>query len=196
MTIIQCMVSEVWSMTDRIFVILGRFLPFYPTNNPKNQNLEKMKKTPGDIILQMCTINDNHMMYGSWDMEHARQKFLSFWTIFCPFTLLTTWKIKILKKGTPGDIIILHKRTKNHDHMLHCSWDRMRDGCDFYFSFWAIFCHFTPITTKKIKIKKKREKKTLGDIIILHMRSKNNDHDVQFLKYGVQWTDRRMEVTL
>ena len=52
-------------MTDRIFVILGRFLPFYPTNNPKNQNLEKMKKTPGDIILQMCTINDNHMMYGS-----------------------------------------------------------------------------------------------------------------------------------
>ena len=159
MTIIQCMVSEVWSTTDRIFVILGRFLPFYPTNNPKNQDLEKMKKTPGDIILQMCTINDNHMMYGSWDMEHARQKFLSFWTIFCPFTLLTTWKIKILKKGTPGDIIILHKRTKNHDHMLHCSWDRMRDGCDFYFSFWAIFCHFTPITTKKIKIKKKREKK-------------------------------------
>ena len=52
-------------MTDRIFAILDHFLPFYPANNPKNQNREKIKKTPGDIILQMCTINDNHMMYGS-----------------------------------------------------------------------------------------------------------------------------------
>ena len=48
------------------FVILDHFLHFYPPNNPKNQNFEKMKKTPGDIIiLHMCTINDNHMMYGS-----------------------------------------------------------------------------------------------------------------------------------
>ena len=23
-------------------------------------------------------------------------------------------------KKTPGDIIILHQYTKNHDHMLHC----------------------------------------------------------------------------
>ena len=48
------------------FVILGHFLPIYPTNNLKNQNFEKMKKTPGDIIiLHICTINENHMMYGS-----------------------------------------------------------------------------------------------------------------------------------
>ena len=36
--------------------------------NPKNYNSEKKKKTPGDntiIILQKCTINDNHMIYGS-----------------------------------------------------------------------------------------------------------------------------------
>ena len=25
-------------------------------------------------------------MYDSWDMEHGRQNFFSFWTIFCPFT--------------------------------------------------------------------------------------------------------------
>ena len=50
------------------FVILDHFLPFYPCNNHKNQNFEKMKKKekPGDIIiLQMCNINDNHMMHGS-----------------------------------------------------------------------------------------------------------------------------------
>ena len=40
-------------------------MPFYPHTDPENQNFEKMKKTPGDIIiLQMSTINDSHMMYG------------------------------------------------------------------------------------------------------------------------------------
>ena len=64
-----------------------------------NIKILKLKKAPGDIIiLHICTINDNHMMYGSWDMEYDGQKFLSFLTIFCPFTPLTTWKMKILKK--------------------------------------------------------------------------------------------------
>ena len=53
--------------SDRqFFLILHLFLPFYPPNNPENQNFEKMKKSSGYvIILHMCTINDNHMMYGS-----------------------------------------------------------------------------------------------------------------------------------
>ena len=47
-------------------VILCQFLPFDLPNTLKNQNFEEMKKTPGDIIiLHLCTINDNHMMYGS-----------------------------------------------------------------------------------------------------------------------------------
>ena len=52
------------------FVIPGHFLPFHPTNNPENQNFEKLKKKmPGNIIiLYMSTINNNHIMYGSWDM--------------------------------------------------------------------------------------------------------------------------------
>ena len=81
-------------------VILDCFLPFYPPNNPKNQNFEKMKKLPEDIIILhrcKCNINDNHIMYCSWDTKHDRQNFLSFWTVFCPFTSLTTQKIKILK---------------------------------------------------------------------------------------------------
>ena len=56
-----------------------------PTPNNTEKKLWKNEKTPWDIIiLHMCTINDNHMMYGSWDMKCNRQKFLSFWTIFCP----------------------------------------------------------------------------------------------------------------
>ena len=55
------------------------------------------KKRTGDIILYKCTINCNHMVYGSWDMKHDGQKFLSFRTVFCPFTPLTNLEIKILK---------------------------------------------------------------------------------------------------
>ena len=42
-------------------------------------------------------------------------------------------------KKTPGDIIVLHKCTKHHDHILYCSLDMARNRCN-YFSFWAIFC--------------------------------------------------------
>ena len=60
---------------------------------------EKMKKKPGDIIiLHKCAQNYDQMMYGSWDMVHDECIFFSFWAIFCPFTPLTAWKIKILKK--------------------------------------------------------------------------------------------------
>ena len=37
------------------------------------------------IILHMSTINDDHMIYVSWDMERDGQNFLSFLTIFWPF---------------------------------------------------------------------------------------------------------------
>ena len=48
------MVPEIWSMTDRIFLSFWTiFCPFAPlsTMDPKNQNFEKMKKTPEDIII-------------------------------------------------------------------------------------------------------------------------------------------------
>ena len=61
-TIIWWIVPEIQSDTDRIFVILGHILPFYPLS----QNFEKMKKAPGDvIILLMLTKNHNHIMHGS-----------------------------------------------------------------------------------------------------------------------------------
>ena len=66
-----------------------------------------MKNTPDDIIiLQMCTINDSHMMYGSWDMDCNEQNFCHFRPFFALLPPpppsapppLTTRKIKILKK--------------------------------------------------------------------------------------------------
>ena len=79
------MAPEIWSVTNRIFCHFGQFFALLPPNNPKNQNFEKLKNTSGDIIiLHMCTIKDNHMMYGSWDMEHDRQSFVILDNLF-PF---------------------------------------------------------------------------------------------------------------
>ena len=76
----------------RFFCHFELFFAFLPSKQPKKSQFWKIeKKTPGDIIiLHMCTINDDHMMYGSWDMKPDKQNFLSFWTVFCIFTPLTT----------------------------------------------------------------------------------------------------------
>ena len=123
-------------------------------NNPKKRNFEEMKKLPGDIIiLNRCTINDNHVIYGSQNNEHDGQNILSFWTIFCPFTLPTTRKIKILKKW-------------------YGCWDIERHRHNFL-SFCTIFCPCTPLTTPKIKT---RKKKCLKTFIILHIYTINDNH--------------------
>ena len=147
----------------------------------ENQNFEKMKKTPGAaIILHMCNIDDIHMMYGSWDMEHDRQNFLLFWAIFCPFTPLKLRKVKILRQWKKLQKIILQKCTTNHDHMPYCSWDMACDGCNFYFHF-ALFFALLPTLTPPPPINPKSQKilkikKTPVDITILHMCTKNYEH--------------------
>ena len=81
------------------FVILGHFLPCDPPNNQKKIKILKIwEKTPGNIILHFSSTNDDRMMCGSWYVERDRRNFFSFRAIFCPFTPVTTWKIKILKK--------------------------------------------------------------------------------------------------
>ena len=145
------------------------------------------------IYWQIIKIHD-HMLYFSWDMARDGCKcYFSFWVIFCPFTPLTAWKIKISKKmkKTPGDIIILHNYIKNHDHMLYCSWDMAHDGCN-YFSFWAIFCPFTLLTAQKIKIKKNK-KNAWRYHHFTHMNQKLWLDDVRFLRYGAQRTDGWMD---
>ena len=97
---------------------------------------------------------------------------------------------------TPGDIIILHKCIKNHDHMLHSFWDIMYIGC-FFFQFGLFFALLHPQTPfllpapandpknqKFLKIWKKPP----WDIIIWHMCTKNNDH-VMYGSWDMVWTD-------
>ena len=134
------------------FNILDCFLPFYSPKNPENKHFAIINKTPGDIIIfHKCTKNNNHMMYGSWIMEWNRQNLLSFWTIFCPVTPLTFPKTKILKKWKNvmryHDFTQVYQRTWSYATLfLRYSTQQW----NFYFSFWAIFCPFTHLTTQKI----------------------------------------------
>ena len=142
------------------FVIFGYFLHFYPSNNVEDQNFDKMKKTPRDIvILNMSTINEvpkiKIMMNDSQDIEHDRQNFFSFWTIFCPL-LFNFWKNE--KKNT---------WRYHHFTEVYYKWQsydiwflRYEVQQTYFLSFWAIFCPFTPIKAKKIKIWKNNEKNT------------------------------------
>ena len=77
------MVLEIWSMTNKIFCYFRQFFAILPPLTTwKIKILKNWKKTPGDIIiLHMCSISKNHVMFDSWDMEHEKQNFLSFWAI-------------------------------------------------------------------------------------------------------------------
>ena len=75
-----------WAIVrDRQTAMDGR-ITFYPPNNLENQNFEKMKKEAGYIVLHMCTINENHMMYGSWVTYGVQQtQFVLILDLFLPF---------------------------------------------------------------------------------------------------------------
>ena len=138
------------------------FFPFttpYPPPHPltalKTKISKKWRKKntwTNHHFTQVCQ-NHEHMLYCSWDMVRDRCNcYFWFHAIFCPFYPHNSPKNENFKKmkktrwkkKTPGEIIILHKCTKNHDHMLYCFWDMAHDRCNSYFSFCAIFCLFTP----------------------------------------------------
>ena len=156
---------------------MGHFLPFYPPNSPKNQNFEKMKKMPGDIIiLHKCVKNHDHMLYCSWDMACDRCNcYFSFWAIFCPFTPLTAWKMKISKKW------------KKHLEMssFYTSVPKIMIICNTVPEIWQVtdvivifhfglFFALLPLTAQKNQNCKKM-RKAPGGIIILLMCTKNSD---------------------
>ena len=151
--------------------------------------------TPGDIIiLYLRAKNLDDMIYSSWyivwqtkntgDNNHFTRvskitiiwgtvpeirsetdirNFLSFWTIFCPFTPLTTRKIKILKKRKQLlEIISFYMCTISKNHMMYGSWDMERDRY-FFYHFGPFFALLPPQQPKKSKCWKKKKEKKPGD---------------------------------
>ena len=130
-----------WASPRQFFIILHHFLQLYPPNDLENQNFEKMQKPLENIItLHMYIINDNHIMYGCWDMEHDRHNFLSFRTVFLSFYTLNNPKNQNflkMKKNT-RNITILQMWNMNNNHMMYGSWNIECERWNFL-SFRTIF---------------------------------------------------------
>ena len=62
------------------------------------------------------------------------------------------------------------------------------DRCNFYISFWVIFLPFCIVNSLKDQNVLKNNRRTPGDIIILHMYTKNYDK----MMYGYMAHDRKM----
>ena len=123
------------------------FTPFYSPLMILNIKILKKWKRCLEILsfyTYMCSINEDHMIYGSWNTRCHRQKFSTFWVFFFfPFSPLITWKIKILTlKKVLGGIIMLHICTINNNYKMYGSWD-MKHNRHNFLSFWN---HFLPFT--------------------------------------------------
>ena len=100
----------------------------------------------------------------------VRPNFLSFCAISCPFTPLSTRKIKILKKW------------KNHLEMSSFYTSAPKNTCLFWYGEWRQFLLFYPILNPNIKIWKICKK----HLEIWYVCPTNEDLDVWLLMYKVQ----------
>ena len=113
--------------------------------------------------------------YDAWFLRYWAWETGSFWTIFCPYTPLTTQKIRILKS---------EKKAWRYYHFTnaHNKWQSYDVWFLRYEAWWTEFFvildhffHFYP--PKNLKNENfKKMKKNPGDIITLHKYKKNHDH--------------------
>ena len=190
MTTIWCMVPEIWSVMDREFLSFWTvFCHFTPLTTRKIKILKNWKKHLEILSFYTYTINDNHMTYGSWDMKRDRQDFLSFWTIFCFLTPLTTQNIKTLKKW---------KKFWRYYHFTHVDhkWQsynvwflRYEEWQTEFFVILNCFLPFYPTNNSKNQNFEKNEKKVWQYYHFTHMYHKWQSYDVWFLRYQVWQTE-------
>ena len=106
------MIYASWDMECHRHNFLSFWAIFCPLLIRKIRIWKKCKKTLEILTFYTCvwftfyilsfyTCLFTHFTYDVWFLRYKTQQtvfFLSFWATFCPLTLLTSWKIKILKK--------------------------------------------------------------------------------------------------
>ena len=126
-----------------------------PCLQPEKSKFWKNEKMHGDIIilhgdiiiLHMCTINDNHMVYTSWNIEHDRQIFVIL-DRFLPFYPPNNPKNQNSEKMKMYRFTPVYHKLQSYDA---CFLRYRAQWTDFF----VILDHslpFYPITTRKIKI--------------------------------------------
>ena len=120
-TIIWCMVPENGARQTEFLSFWTSFCLFTPLTTQKTKILKKWKKRLEILSLY----KGSRKSYNVWFLRHgARQtEFFLILDHFLPFCTLNNPKSRhfVKMEKRPGDMIILHKCTKNHDHMLYCS---------------------------------------------------------------------------
>ena len=116
-------VPEIWCVTDVVIFHFGQFFTLLATNSPKNQNFKKMKKSLEISSFYILVSEIMIISYTVPEIWHMTDVIVIFhFGLFFALLPLMAQKIKTSRlKKMPGDIIILHKCTKIHDHMLYCS---------------------------------------------------------------------------
>ena len=159
-TIIWCMLTQIWSAT---YIIFCHFRPIFALLHhywPKKWKFRKnVKNTWG--YYPFTHVYHKSKSCDVWLLRYKVQWTEFFYILghflhFDPPNNPENQSFEKLKKMS-GDIFILHLRTANDDHMMYGSSD-IKHGRQNVLLFWAIFCLFIPLTTRKIKILKKRKK--------------------------------------
>ena len=86
-------------MHDGKSFLFWAIFALWPLNNPKNQNFEKMRKTPGGTYHHLSVPKIMIICYTVPEIRHVTDVSVTFHLgYFCPFTTLAARKIKIKKK--------------------------------------------------------------------------------------------------
>ena len=128
-------VPEIQSKTNWNCWFQVIFCPFTPNLKIKILENEKM---PSDICIPKLWLED---------MVRGRCNYFSVWA--------NSPKITIKKNEKAA------WRYQAYDQMLYGYWDMVRDRCNGYFLFWAIFYPFTPPNSLKNQNFEKMKKKNL-----------------------------------
>ena len=131
-------VPEMWCVLDVAIFHFGQFFALFPSNSPKNENFKKKNEKNNWRYHHLSQVHQKSwsyailfLRYGAWQMQ------MLFFILgyFLPFYPPNSTKNEYFKKmkKIPGDIIISHNCTKNHDHMLCCSWDMACGKCKYCF---------------------------------------------------------------
>ena len=132
------------------------FLSFWAISS-KSKFWKNEKSSWKCFHLHKCTINDNHMIYGSWDINCNRQIFLVIFGYFLPFY---PQKMKISQIEKKKHLETSSFNTSVPKIMVTGYTVPVCAGCNCYFSLRTIFYPFTPLTGRKMK-KSKNWKKYL-----------------------------------
>ena len=135
----------------------------------------------------MCTINEDHIIYSSWNIRCNRQKYLSLWAVFFPFqppdnAKSPNFKIKIKHLEILSFYTFAPEMTVIW-WMVPEIWSATDKICHS----GLFLCPFTSLWTQKINILKKW-KQTWRYYHFKNVYHKWQSYDVWFLRYGVQLT--------